>query len=621
MSVRLPGKWLLCKSGYLLRLALCLAYPLFAQAQDGSHLAPGVKVLTTLKSLTAAWSPDGARLAYMTHDGIWVVEAPDFQQAKRLIRKGQGGGGSYPLPQLMWSPDGQKLAFMDSRPGDGWSTIWVADADGSHVRDLLPPGAPFGSPGSRSVEINAWLNNREIAFTHGCGTECADLYTVDVENGTYQALYTGGGIDGGYYWAPTKDRAIVELHLGGLGLVEGKSRRPFRSDVVFSSPVETGPVLVGCTSGEEGLKGEWYRVNDWSPDGKQVLYTGQNCEDVPLVNSGSHLYLWTLESGRQQTLLSNAGWASWSPDGSQIAFLLFGKPRYDQSKRIIGTDFTADKPVRVYLGIMEATSRAVHILVPLDSEPVEREKVSPLRPLWSPTGRHLIAWNTQGNLFLLRADGSGRRPLTQMTQLEFYCDATCTLWSPDGKRLAVWPKGRYLTSDEDQGLKRFFPPVGKEDAALTDAEVIERYFHRALALGPDALPTYPWFLTEYAEALRKMGKAEAAEEHYRKTIEQVRRSEQWRGTGVEVYAENSYVAFLCQQGREKEAAEFIASAPLLQRNREISRRGFGPQAAKTSPCGEGRGGRVQSGLEQPTAETPSASQQFPLLYLIEVPER
>ena len=135
-STQMRGRqW--CLQGLLL-LALWLACPVVAGSQEGSGLAPGVKVLATLAGQASAWSPDGQHFAYVTRDGIWVVDAPECRQPRRLLRKGCAGG-SCPGSQLLWSPDGQHLAFTDSRPGDGWMTIWLTDADGLRGQDLLPP--------------------------------------------------------------------------------------------------------------------------------------------------------------------------------------------------------------------------------------------------------------------------------------------------------------------------------------------------------------------------------------------------------------------------------------------------------------------------------------------------
>lgn len=621
-----------CLKRYLL-LTLAFTCPAVALSQTGNRLAPEVKVLATLESDVYAWSPNGQRLAYVAKGGIWVVEAPDFRQPQLLIRKGRGGGGVYPAPQLLWSPDGQKLAFADSRPGDGWSTIWVADADGSHVRDLLPPGAPFGSPGVRAVGISTWLSNQEIAFIEHCGTGCVAVYKVEMERGTYWSL-GDLTVDGGLYWAPTKRWAIAEMHLGGLGVVEGSRFEPVSSSASSSPQEPYRSVLERCMNVGGHWEGEQFRLDGWSPDGKQALSTGWACLKQPATESGVALYLWDIESGRQEKLLSNAGWAAWSPDGSKVAFLLLGEPRYDSSQRIIGTDFVTNKPFRAYLGIMEVATKTVPVLVSLGPEPLDPKKVGGEwfqerlgHPLWSPDGKQLAARDAQGDLFLIRADGKARRPITKGMEVE-------AAWSPAGKRLALWPLARRAREiGESQGLERFLPPVGKEDAALPDSEIIEHYFQQILALGPTALNTYPSFLLEYAKALEEMGKEEAAEEQYRKGIELVRSEEQWQGTGMEAELENAYAAFLRRQKRQQEATA-VESGSASHRRRELMlrSRATGPRqpwggAPETPPPAEapaisqGQGmfyldeyGRLHRAGPLPVPQT------LPPLYIVEVPE-
>lgn len=557
-SLSFRGQGQLGIKAALLFLVLALADGVGVWAQDEKLFAPGVRVLATLESNTCAWSPDGRRLAYMTNDGVWIVEAPKFNQARRLIRKGHCAAGSCPGLQLSWSPDGQKLSFVDSRPGDGGSTIWIADADGSHVRDLLPPGAPFSVVGSRAVGISDWLSNREIAFYLHCGAGCVSLNEIDVESGAYKHFCTGS-VDGAYYWAPTRKLAIGEMHLGGLSLIKRENGKSI-SDI-SSSPEECQTVLLGCVYKEDKIQGEERRFDAWSPDGKQVLYTSWACQQQPIVESEVSLSFWEVGNSRQLLLIPNAGWGAWSPDGSKIAFLLFGEPSYDSDKRILSTDFAPGKPLRIYLGILEAATKAVSTLVPLASEllnPGNGNDWDMFRPVWAPDGKRLVIRNPQKDLILVWADGSRHQPLTQGVRLEAYCDATCTQWSPNGKWLAVLPAGKFPNLGEGKGLEHFLPPVGKDDAALSDAEVIQRYFQHILAQGPH---TYAPFLWEYIRALEEMGKVETAEEQYRRAIETVQHSERWRGTSVETDLKQSYAEFLCQHGREKDAAEWGACTP------------------------------------------------------------
>ena len=78
-----------------------------------------------------AWSPDGTQLAYTADAGgdynIWVINA-DGQNARQLTHS--PGLDTHPA----WSPDGQRIAFTTNRSGT--LEIWVMNADGSDQRRL-----------------------------------------------------------------------------------------------------------------------------------------------------------------------------------------------------------------------------------------------------------------------------------------------------------------------------------------------------------------------------------------------------------------------------------------------------------------------------------------------------
>ena len=601
----------------LLFLVFSLASPVEAWTQNETLFAPGVKVLAALETSVFDWSPDGKHIGYVTNDGIWIAEAPEFSHPRRVVRKGSCAAGSCPAPQLVWSPDGKHLAFMDSRPGDGWSTIWVMNADGAEVRDLLPVGAPFGSPGSRAVFMSAWLNNGEVAFGVHCGTGCVSLNKVAIDDLSYEHFCIGN-MDGGFYWTPTRNRVVGELHLGGLSLTEQAAATLTTEESLWDSCQEK---LRGCQFQQEEWQGLSWQVDAWSPDSKQVLYTGHACEGGDSPHSGSALYRWEVDSGRQERLLANAGWGAWSPDGSQIAFLLFGQPSYDSAKRVLRTDFSPGKPLRMYLGILEVATNAVSTLMPLSPELLNPEKVpdwNMFRPVWAPDGKRLVARNLQKDLILVWADGSRHQPLTQAVRPEAYCDSTCTQWSPNGKWLAVLPTGKVSNLGEGKGLARFLPPVGKEDAALSDAEVIQRYFEHILAQGPQ---TYAPFLGEYIRALEAMGQVETAQEQYRRAIEIVQHAAQWRDTSLETELKQSYAEFLCRQGRATEAAEWgVCQSPSAWPHQEdLQRDRSALFASRVSPWRNGAAEEHQT-PPQPLEASPPQASRFPVLYIIEVPE-
>ncbi len=74
--------------------------------------------------VTAAWSPDGRRIAFDAHDVIYVVNA-DGSGLRRLAQNATFDS---------WSPDGRKLII------GRLNGLWVMNADGSGQRNLTGDG-------------------------------------------------------------------------------------------------------------------------------------------------------------------------------------------------------------------------------------------------------------------------------------------------------------------------------------------------------------------------------------------------------------------------------------------------------------------------------------------------
>ena len=72
-------------------------------------------------------SPDGARIAYESQGGVWVMNSDGTQPTQ--ITAGPGDGSP------SWSPDGTQIAFL--RNVTGGSQIWVMNADGSGQQMVL----------------------------------------------------------------------------------------------------------------------------------------------------------------------------------------------------------------------------------------------------------------------------------------------------------------------------------------------------------------------------------------------------------------------------------------------------------------------------------------------------
>src|SRR5215218_1592197 len=120
---------------------------------------------------------------------------------------------------------------------------------------------------------------------------------------------------------------------------------------------------------------------------------------------------------------------------------------------------------RVHLGAGEWRVRALHDATGRKPpEAADAEPSGSQSPAWSPDGGRVAFVNVGlGELWLMRADGSHRRPLVRGLQVNGY---EAPAWSPDGRRLAfivggpkgnqgIWVTGiqarraRRLTRNED----------------------------------------------------------------------------------------------------------------------------------------------------------------------------
>src|SRR5207248_3299204 len=99
---------------------------------------------------TPAWSPGGAKIAFVRYDGggsgIWVMRA-DGTESDPLVES-----ASKWLIDPTWSPDGTKIAFSQGT-GNTWG-IWVINVDSrrlykvaeeNNTRMLRPDWSPDGT--------------------------------------------------------------------------------------------------------------------------------------------------------------------------------------------------------------------------------------------------------------------------------------------------------------------------------------------------------------------------------------------------------------------------------------------------------------------------------------------
>ena len=423
---------------------------------------------TNAGSFRPSWSPDGKWIAFTSDrdtrrarwDGGWeliqstalyVVRA-DGSSLRRLTELG-GYAGS---PR--WSPDGRRIVFYQSTPQDVYpgrfgrnrpsvSQIVSIDVDsGAVTKHTSGPGlkvAPQFLPGGEVGFLQKFGDSKGLAFVSGkTGTPgimrhpswSADgkmvVYDKPVEAEAPRmlpafsrdpefSLYRTGSFAS---WSPAGDHFVLPAAPG----LE-----------IFDARGENGRAIYDS-------KGVQVAFPVWSPDGKAIAfgvgsYFGGHAKPaaIAIVNAdGTGFRKVTGGPG-------NAGFPSWSPDGKRIVYRVAGS---EQGMRIVnledgkGTTPTTDYdnfPAWSPKGdLIEFTSFRdgdfeIYTISP-DGSGVRRlthTGGNDAHGVWSPDGEWIIfsssrmGWKDEafvndsgpqpyGELFAMRADGSGVRQLT-----------------------------------------------------------------------------------------------------------------------------------------------------------------------------------------------------------------
>lgn len=260
------------------------------------------------------------------------------------------------------SPDGSKIAFVSDRSGA--DDAFVISVDGRNERQLTRTPEAEGNV--------AWTRKGKILFTvFQEGFSHLHLIDADGKNQRELAKVPGRGVT----LSPDGQRL---LYMAGTWMA---------SKLTISAPDGSEPKEI-----TDGSSIAWN--SHWSPDGKQIAFTGRNDPKGELA-----IFIMNADGSDRRQLTNvppeegGAQWPEWSPDGRQLAIQV-------NSRKQKGS---------AHIWIVDVATGAAHKLS------AHTELYVDETPSWFPDGKRIaFQSNRTGRMevWTMKKDGSDARQVT-----------------------------------------------------------------------------------------------------------------------------------------------------------------------------------------------------------------
>ncbi|MFY9826883.1 MAG: Tol-Pal system beta propeller repeat protein TolB [Thermoanaerobaculia bacterium] len=226
-------------------------------------------------SMSPAWSPDGASLAYTSFfngpPGLYLADLASGRKRPVITSGTLNTSPSF-------SPDGKRIAFARSLEGN--VEIFTADVDGGNLRRLT---------NSPAIDTNpAWSpKGGNIAFTSSRAGN-PHIYLMDAEGANQRRLTFDGTYNDGAAWSPEGD------------LIAYASRRDGQFQIAITNvgTLETQVLTSGPGENESPT---------FSPDGRKIAFTSRR-------NGRKQIWVMELDGSKLRPLTSDGSndMADWS---------------------------------------------------------------------------------------------------------------------------------------------------------------------------------------------------------------------------------------------------------------------------------------------------------------------
>lgn len=437
-------------------------------------------------------SPDGSRIAFSYRGDIWTVN-PDGTDPLRLTVH-----PAYDAAPV-WSPDGKLIAFSSKRYGN--MDVFVIPAEGGMARRLTWHTAD-DTVSAFSADGNELLFHARYRGDHYYRDPM--IYTVPLTGGTPEPLFREFGntarpepggtriayVDENPPWWRKDYRGPANMNIRLYDRKTGKfSDKLTTFDGNDFCPMWGNNDVMYFLSDTDGFMNVWKMKTDGSGKEQVTSVKEQNMAHAAISDNGSLIAielngrLLTVDTATgtlnevavtapsdityadREILTESTGASDMvvSPDGKQIAFVVYGDVFVMKSEKGKARNLTSDNfrqkdlewsPDGKYLyyasdmagnydlfRVSSANEEPLYRTLELKTERITRDEQDDVRPDIAPDGETIAFTRGRGDVILANMDGTNER-----TFLEHWYDSDYS-WSPDSKYIAYAKTDNMFNTD------------------------------------------------------------------------------------------------------------------------------------------------------------------------------